>query len=58
MTTYSVIARIAGKTFVEHPVRGDEATVQMLTDSGMIETPFWDMDEPHEVHLWVLEEAQ
>ena len=31
MTTYSVIARIAGKTFVEHPVRGDEAPVQMLT---------------------------
>lgn len=58
MQTHSVIARIAGKTFVEHPVRGDEAPVQMLTDSGMIETPFWDMDEPHEVHLWVLEEAQ
>ena len=58
MTTYSVIAHIAGKTFVEHPEFGDEAPVQMLTDSGMIETPFWDMDEPHEVHLWVLEEVQ
>jgi len=46
------------KTFLEHHEFDDEACVQMLTDSDMIETPFWDMDEPHEVHLWVLEEAQ
>ena len=58
MQIHSVIARIAGKTFVEHPELGEEAPVQRLTDSGMIETPLWDMDEPHEVHLWVLEEAQ
>ena len=58
MIDVGYLATIGGVAFYEHPEFGDEAPVQMLTDSGMIETPFWDMDDPHEVHLWVLEEAQ
>jgi len=56
--TQTIICKINGVSFIEHPKYGDEAPIQMLTDSGMIETPFWDIDDPDEIRLWIQEQAQ
>ena len=58
MDNYTILVKINGVTFVEHPEHGDEAPVQMLVDGGLIETPFWDTDDPEEIRLWMQEEAQ
>ena len=55
---YTILKVINGVSLVEHPIYGDEAPVQMLVDGGLIETPFWDTDDPEEIRLWIQEEAQ
>lgn len=55
---YTILKVINGVSLVEHPVYGDEAPVQMLVEGGLIETPFWDTDDPEEIRLWIQEEAQ
>ena len=55
---YTILKVINGVSLVEHPVLGDEAPVQMVVDGGLIETPFWDTDDPEEIRLWIQEEAQ
>ena len=40
------IDRIGDYIFYEHPTRGDEAPIYMLTPSGkLINTMFWDMGD-------------
>ena len=54
----TLIGVVAGRTFYEHPLLGDEAPLQILVslEDGngfrLEETPWWDLPDREEVEDW------
>ena len=52
----NLIGVVAGMTFYEHPLLGDEAPLQILVNEDgnvrLEETPWWDLPDREEVEDW------